>query len=80
MLSKYSRYKQKVIFNFFFFSWNFSNPNISERNSEAGWTCNSCTFQNKISQRNCEACTMPFLSAGKPIKITSMDYNHLLHC
>lgn len=30
----------------------------------SGWNCNMCTFRNKLTQRNCELCAMPFLSAG----------------
>ncbi|XP_031629220.1 probable basic-leucine zipper transcription factor N isoform X2 [Contarinia nasturtii] len=33
-------------------------------NEDADWICNLCTFQNKYTQQTCEACTMPFLSAG----------------
>ncbi|XP_055312101.1 uncharacterized protein LOC129574307 isoform X2 [Sitodiplosis mosellana] len=36
---------------------------FGESNEDAGWTCDLCTFQNKYTQRSCEACTMPFLSA-----------------
>lgn len=38
--------------------------------NEDGWVCDLCTFQNKYTQRTCEACTMPFLTAGN-----HMDYN-----
>lgn len=48
-----------------------SNPPFSEGNEDAGWTCDLCTFQNKYTQRTCEACTMPFLSAGN-----QMGYNN----
>lgn len=40
---------------------NLSNQTTTDN---CGWTCNLCTFQNKYTQRTCEACTMPFLSAG----------------
>lgn len=41
-----------------------SDSHIGDSNEDAGWTCDLCTFQNKYTQRSCEACTMPFLSAG----------------
>lgn len=48
-----------------------NNPNVNcdQTTENCGWTCNLCTFQNKYTQRTCEACTMPFLSAG------NIDYN-----
>lgn len=50
---------------FYLFSQINSNPNQED------WICDLCTFQNKYTQRSCEACTMPFLSAGNHI-----DYNN----
>lgn len=36
----------------------------STSEESSGWNCNTCTFRNKLTQRNCELCAMPFLSAG----------------
>lgn len=58
-----------TIFHFFCLSRVNSNRSFNESNEE-GWVCDLCTFQNKYTQRTCEACTMPFLSAGN-----HMDYN-----
>lgn len=49
----------------------FSHPNEpNTREDQSGWECNLCTFRNKVRQRECEACAMPFLSAGN-----AMGYN-----
>lgn len=55
------------------FSKNFSQIDMNDvgTSDEApGWQCNMCTFRNKLTQRKCELCAMPFLSAGN-----TMAYN-----